>query len=140
MIPTTHSRKTQHTRSQRRGKGARVLATITAFIGYLLSPLSWWNDLFINMPLAYLFAVPFSLLDEQFYLPSFVLGYWLSNVLGLLLLQRGGTQLIKQRQAHFSWKGLMISASLYTLLIVLLVQSGIVPSASELAQRFQPAE
>ncbi len=38
---------------------------IVAVIGYLLSPLSWWNDLFVNVPLAYLFALPFSLLHEH---------------------------------------------------------------------------
>lgn len=27
-----------------------------AFIGFMLSPLSWWNDLFVNVPLALGFA------------------------------------------------------------------------------------
>ena len=25
---------------------------VMAFIGFMLSPLSWWNDLFVNVPLA----------------------------------------------------------------------------------------
>ena len=25
---------------------------LLGFIGFLLSPLSWWNDLFVNVPLA----------------------------------------------------------------------------------------
>ncbi len=48
---------------------------IVAVVGYLLSPLSWWNDLFVNVPLAYLFALPFSQLHVQLYLPAFVLAY-----------------------------------------------------------------
>jgi hypothetical protein len=32
-----------------------------ALIGYMLSPLSWWNDMFINVPLALAFAWVISL-------------------------------------------------------------------------------
>lgn len=33
-------------------------------IGLILSPLTWWNDLVINAPLAYLISAPFSMLDD----------------------------------------------------------------------------
>ena len=69
---------------------SRYYTGIVAIIGYLLSPLSWWNDVFVNVPLAYLFALPFSLIYEALYLPAFLLGYWLSNLLGFLLLHRAG--------------------------------------------------
>jgi hypothetical protein len=29
---------------------------VLALVGYMLSPLSWWNDLFVNVPLALGFA------------------------------------------------------------------------------------
>lgn len=137
MIATTHNRESRRGSERRHRQPSRLLAGVIAVIGYLLSPLSWWNDLFINVPLAWLFAVPFSLVNEQLYLPSFVLGYWLSNVLGLLMLQQGGTQLTKKRRARFSWKGLALSASLYTILIVVLVKSGILPSAKEVIEQFE---
>ena len=38
--------------SWRRKLGGSVLA----FVGFMLSPLSWWNDAFVNIPLALLFA------------------------------------------------------------------------------------
>lgn len=134
MIPTTP--KLHHRAGRTPGRRGRTIAWINAIVGYILSPLSWWNDLFVNVPLAYLFALPFSLLSEQLYLPTFVLGYWLSNVLGLLMLQQGGMALLKKRHRAVSWKGLLISTTLYTALIVILVMSGVLPSANELETRY----
>jgi hypothetical protein len=133
VIPTTPD---LHHGAQPPGRKGRTIAWFSAIIGYILSPLSWWNDLFVNVPLAYLFALPFSLLSERLYLPTFVLGYWLSNVLGLLMLQQGGMALLKKQHTAISWKGLLISTTLYTALIVILVLTGVLPSANELATRY----
>src|SRR5262249_26236206 len=55
---------------------------VLAFIGFMLSPLSWWNDLFVNVPL----AVGFAWLVAFFYRPAFesavIIGYWLTNLIG----------------------------------------------------------
>ncbi|MEB3104243.1 MAG: hypothetical protein VKN17_00515, partial [Cyanobacteriota bacterium] len=44
----------------RRLRGAhplvRLRAVVLIGVGWLLSPLCWWNDLVINLPLAYGFA------------------------------------------------------------------------------------
>src|SRR5438105_1453125 len=40
---------------------------IMTFIGFMLSPLSWWNDLFVNIPIAWVFAWFASI----FYKPAF---------------------------------------------------------------------
>ncbi len=63
------------------------LRTVTFFIGYLLSPLSWWNDLFINAPLAYLFASIFKHFTPLGFSLLFSIGYCLSNILGILLMK-----------------------------------------------------
>ena len=64
------------------------------FIGFMLSPLSWWNDLFVNVPLAIAFAWVISL----FYKPAFevacVVGYWLTNVLGLVLMHKAAQRIV----------------------------------------------
>ncbi len=118
---------------QMRVMKSHYYAGIVAVIGYLLSPLSWWNDLFVNVPLAYLFALPFSLLHERLYLPAFVLGYWLSNLMGFILLHRAGTTLIREQQRSALWKNSIVITLLYTFLIVILVWLGVLPSANELA-------
>lgn len=97
-------------------------------IGYLLSPLSWWNDLFVNVPLALVFAWAVSV----FYPPAFtvacVVGYWLTNVIGLILLHKGTQQMLSAEKKPFDRreliKDLLISLA-YTALIVVLVQSGV---------------
>jgi hypothetical protein len=91
-------------------------------IGYLLSPLSWWNDLFINLPLAYLFACLFSLFSPRIFTPAIIAGYWLTNITGLLLihlaaLRFAGVKRLNRRQWLIN--GLITAG--YSLLILLLV-------------------
>jgi hypothetical protein len=38
---------------------------VLGFIGFMLSPLSWWNDLFVNVPLAPAFAWTISLFTNR---------------------------------------------------------------------------
>ena len=111
-------------------------ARFLVLVGYILSPLSWWNDPFVNIPLSYAFAVPFAAIDRRLLVPMMALGYWLSNVLGLLLMHHGTAVLMKKQEAlpvapgKGIRKALMVSL-LYTLLIVLLAQLGIVRFPTE---------
>ena len=64
-----------------------------AFIGFILSPLSWWNDVFINIPLAYGFAWLIARLINVFwgvhrylFVGLFVCGYFLTNLAGFLMI------------------------------------------------------
>lgn len=95
-------------------------------VGFLLSPLSWWNDLLINVPLAYLVAWPVAWLHPALFWPAFVVGYWLTNVLGLWLLHRGVLGLA-QVPKTISWVENGLMAVAYTLLIALLVWLGWLP-------------
>jgi hypothetical protein len=63
-------------------------------LGFLLSPLSWWNDLIFNLPLAYGVGYLCSLVVSDWLLPGTIAGYWLSNILGILLLQSGVLDLL----------------------------------------------
>ncbi len=71
----------------RRG-AARLGWGLVAAVGYILSPLSPWNDAFVNLPIAY----AASRLLRGLGVPGplgFYLGYLASNLLGLLLLAAG---------------------------------------------------
>lgn len=57
--------------------------------GYLLSPLSWWNDLFVNIPIAYLFAFGFGIIHKSLFVPMLIIGYWITNVAGFMLMHYG---------------------------------------------------
>ncbi|MFH1071858.1 MAG: hypothetical protein V1743_00335 [Nanoarchaeota archaeon] len=97
-------------------------------VGFLLSPLSWWNDVFVNIPLAYAFAVPFSLLRVDFFLPAFVIGYLLTNILGLLLLHHGIQGIFAMKRDRRRILKDVLIALIYTALIVLLVVLGVIRS------------
>ena len=106
----------------------KVSGGVLAFIGYMLSPLSWWNDLFVNVPLALAFAWVISLFYPAAFQGSWIVGYWLTNVLGFVLMHKGGEKMFTEKDRKYSRRDLMrdIGISvLYTALILLLVKMGI---------------
>jgi len=82
----------------------RVKGGLLALVGFLLSPLSWWNDLFVNVPLAFAFAWIVSLFSASASTASFVIGYWLTNVLGLVLMQKGAKMALTNLSSSYSRK------------------------------------
>ncbi|NMG05995.1 hypothetical protein [Brasilonema sp. UFV-L1] len=95
-------------------------------LGYLLSPLCWWNDLLFNLPIAYGFGYVCSLFDPKLLLPCSIVGYWLSNIVGILLMQFGAMDVLpNQSQERNLKKELLtglVSSTIYTLVILALVQ------------------
>jgi hypothetical protein len=99
-----------------------------AIVGYMLSPLSWWNDAFVNLPLALLFAWLISWFYPRAFEASFVAGYWLTNVLGFVLMHKGARQMTSEKRKYSRRdlaKDVAISLA-YTGLIVLLIKLKIV--------------
>jgi len=99
-----------------------------AFIGYMLSPLSWWNDLFVNVPLALAFAWLVSWFYKPVFASALVLGYWLTNVLGFILVHKGAQKMLSDKQRPYSRRDLLRDVGislLYTGVIVVLVKLGI---------------
>lgn len=95
-------------------------------IGYLLSPLSFWNDLFFNLPIAYFFGYICSWLSPDLLLPCSIVGYWLSNIAGILLMQVGAVDVFSKEPAERNWKKELltgvVSSTAYTLVILALIQ------------------
>ncbi len=64
-----------------------LVRSITFIIGYILSPASWWNDAFVNIPLAYLIAWLASRLFPTTGFPWLFGGAYLAtNVLGMIMM------------------------------------------------------
>lgn len=61
----------------------------------MLSPATWWNDVFVNIPIAYFLASIVAWVWPKAFLISFVVSYWGTNFLGSWMLYRGGKELIK---------------------------------------------
>lgn len=106
----------------------KVSGGTLAVVGYMLSPLSWWNDMFVNLPLALVFAWVVS----AFYRPAFevsvVVGYWLTNVAGLVLMHKGAQRMLTEKERKYSKRDLLRDVGislLYTGLIVALIKFGV---------------
>ena len=105
----------------------KAFGSTLAFIGYLLSPLSPWNDLFVNVPLAVGFAWVVSAFWPAAFQVSLIVGYWLTNLLGFVLLHCGARQLLGDARAY-SGRALLKDAAIalaYTAVLAALVWLGI---------------
>lgn len=94
-------------------------------VGYLLSPLCWWNDLVINLPLALGFGYLVSRPWPDALVPMTGVGYWLTNVVGFVLMQQGAVTALQkdgQRSKSHSLRNGLITSTVYTVAIVVLIQ------------------
>ena len=113
----------------------KISGGVLGVIGFMLSPLSWWNDAVVNLPLALVFAWLIGL----FYQPAaekgstafdamVILGYWLTNIVGFVLLHKGAQKMLSAEEKKYSRRALLrdIGISIaYTVLIVALIKFGI---------------
>ncbi|HII06845.1 MAG TPA: hypothetical protein HA349_05905 [Methanotrichaceae archaeon] len=113
----------------------RVKGGVLAMVGFLLSPVSWWNDLFVNIPLAYAFGALFGLVSEDLFLPAMVAGYWITNILGFVLMHRGAKDVLsKKKVAGYSKRELvtdLVISSVYTIIVAILVVAGVLRLPTE---------
>jgi len=98
---------------------------IIAFIGFILSPLSWWNDLFINVPLAYLFAwavskvvLIYTAVPRIIFIILFIIGYFITNLVGFLMLHYSVSSLRNNKKYKLT-NQIWVSVA-YTLIIILM--------------------
>ncbi len=99
--------------------------SLLAFIGFMLSPLSWWNDAFVNLPLALGFGWLVARIYQPAFEPSVVLGYWLTNVLGFVLMHKGAQKIASAGFKPYTRRRFVIDVGvsvLYTLLIIVLLR------------------
>ena len=99
-------------------------------LGFMLSPLSWWNDLFFNLPIAYGFGYLCSFFSPDLLLPCSIVGYWISNILGILLMQVGAVDVFQDRPKNSNLKKELLSAiassAAYSLAIFALIHFKII--------------
>jgi hypothetical protein len=100
---------------------------IIALIGYILSPFSWYNDIFVNIPLAYAFGFIFGLIHEDLFVPMMIIGYWITNIVGIMMMHYGIANVVSkkdEKKCKYGKKDLMKDVLIsigYTLFIVILV-------------------
>ncbi|MFC1617906.1 hypothetical protein ACFL2B_01345 [Patescibacteria group bacterium] len=94
--------------------------TSSIVIGFVLSPLSWWNDLLINIPLAYVMTwAPLKLLapvvevDQTMFLIVFIFNYWVTNVVGIMMMHYSSKKLVNKK-AKVNYRTDLLIAGVYT--------------------------
>lgn len=112
----------------------KTILRIVFFFGWLLSPFTFWNDVFVNIPISYLCANIFIRIwpapyhngeGQANFLLTVLVFYWLSNGLGLLIMYASGKNLLTGKKAFREILLLVITLVGYSLVLVLLQKIGI---------------
>lgn len=93
-------------------------------VGYMLSPLSWWNDVFFNLPIALVFGYGVTWIQPNWFVPATIAGYWLSNVLGIVMMQFGAVEMFWTDDKPARPRDLLMGlggSTLYTAIVAALV-------------------
>ncbi|MDP2912918.1 MAG: hypothetical protein Q8N91_02805 [Candidatus Omnitrophota bacterium] len=97
------------------------------FLGWMLSPFTLWNDVFINIPLSYLAASLAANFCRVEFLKLILIAYWISNALGMLLMYFCGKKIAGKGRGFFREAIYLIMAiAFYSLLLVALNRAGII--------------
>jgi len=103
----------------------KILEGLLFFVGWMLSPFTWWNDTFINIPLSYLVAsVIFYIVPIQF--KYLLIGtYWFTNIVGIWLVYSKARSLILSSKNRLNAiGGLVLVILVYTFIMLYLDSKG----------------
>ncbi|MEW5806055.1 MAG: hypothetical protein AB1756_01685 [Acidobacteriota bacterium] len=97
-----------------------------AMIGFLLSPVSWWNDVFINIPVSWLLASLISTVMPLNFSFLIIFCYWLTNFAGILLMYIGSRKALSKKLSVREIFLSLVAALGYTFLLILLIWLGVI--------------
>lgn len=120
---------------------SKIKSSIIFIIGYALSPLSWWNDLLINIPLAYMMVFWVSIFSDSLFLPAMIFAYWVTNLLGMVIMQYGAFDLFGKVKEKLTRKQLvrdLLLTCAYTALIAIMIQFEVIRFPTEYFENKSP--
>ncbi len=96
------------------------------FIGWILSPFTFWNDSFVNIPISYICANIVIRYFRVDFLLTVLAFYWLTNALGILIMYASGKELVGKGR-HFVMEAVKLAFAivLYTAILIFLNKTGI---------------
>ncbi len=104
----------------------KIFYAIISFVGWMLSPFTWWNDSFVNLPLAYIAASLINRVLPRAFLASFIISYWATNILGIALMYIGAERITTQERLKKGRVALLATLIIYSVVFVLLVKFKII--------------
>ncbi|MDF1496486.1 MAG: hypothetical protein P1P90_00310 [Patescibacteria group bacterium] len=112
--------------TQEHNYGYIIKHAVSFFIGFILSPLSWWNDIFVNVPLAWAMTWPILKLlsfiipiSKNFFLAVFIFNYWITNIVGMAMMHHSGKKLIN-KDAKFEIAQDLLIGIIYSIIIAII--------------------
>lgn len=114
----------------------KVRGGVLFAVGWLLSPLCWWNDLIFNLPVAYGFGYLCSRISPSWLVPGAIVGYWFSNLIGILMMQVGAVEVLQNQERNLK-KDLLwgvVSSSAFTVIVLALVHFQILEIPASLTE------
>jgi len=74
-----------------------ALKRATFFLGWLLSPLSSWNDAIVNIPLAYVLSIVVIKTFHSDFVITLLAAYWFTNILGIVMMVASGQSIFRDK-------------------------------------------
>lgn len=103
-----------------------LLYKVIFFIGWVLSPFTPWNDIFVNIPVAYFLgniAVKFFPIN---FFTAVIVTYWLTNLLGIGIMIASGRNILNSGvSGSKEFFKILLAITIYSGLLVLLNFTGI---------------
>lgn len=98
------------------------------FIGWLLSPATFWNDAFVNIPISYICAGLFVKSYHTDFLFTVLVFYWLSNILGICIMYISGARIFTSGRSNVLREAfkLAIAVAAYSVLLAILGKIGLI--------------
>jgi len=123
--------------------GRKLQGGLLEFLGFMLSPLSWWNDWFVNLPIALAGGWCVAWFYPRAFLPAVIFTYWLTNIAGFVLMHKGAQKLTGQVDKPYTRRDLVHDVGislLYTAIIIALVKLDFLgPFDAHTLEKFSPA-
>lgn len=95
------------------------------FLGWLLSPLTFWNDAFINIPISYTLASLLIKIVHVDFLTLVLIFYWITNGIGLCMMYLAGKDMVRHKAGLIKQVfSLIITTTIYSLIIIALCKIG----------------
>jgi len=92
----------------------------------MLSPFTFWNDAFVNIPLSYICANLFIRLFPSDFLLTVLIFYWISNLVGIFMMYACGKNILKDgANLILELAKLLCVITLYSLILLILGRMGI---------------
>lgn len=96
------------------------------FIGWLLSPFTFWNDAFINIPLSYALASVLVRFIAVKFLFLVLISYWLSNLIGIIMMYISERSIIQEgKKPILEFFKLLATLIIYSGILILLERLGV---------------